>query len=348
MHEFPTSHRTWGRLGILLLYLVIAIGMTWPLAEHLTTHFPGGSQDTLVHYWNGWWVEQAFESGQSPYHTSYLYYPQGLSLVYHNFAWFSIVTWLVLEPLTGGLAAYNLSVFINLALCGLAAFLLAYELTGDRRASFLAGLIYQCWPFRLYQLDHPNLISTQWIPLFLLFLIRTMERKRWQDAVWAGLFVVLTGYTRWQQLIPAAILGGIYFLSTLPRQRAHWRRWAPLLLLTGLITAASLTLPFLMLMQQQRTAPAEVLREDEEASMQTDVLAYVTPSLRHPVFGPVTESAYERYYPDRSEERRFSAYIGVVALTLALWGASKTRRAGLPWVAMALVLMLLALGPTLR
>ncbi len=347
MRKRFTSSRTLFRLAILSLYFAVAIGMTWPLARRLTTHLPGGSQDTLVHYWNGWWVKQALQAGQSPYQTDYLYHSQGLSLVYHNFAWFSIVTWLALAPLTGGFAAYNLSVLINLALCGLGAFLLAYELTGDRRAAFLAGLIYQCWPFRLYQLDHPNLISTQWIPLFLLFLIRTMERKRWQDGMWAGLFLALTGYTRWQQLIPAAILGGIYFLSTLPRQHPHWRRWVPLLALTGLITIAALTPPFLMLMRQQRTAPAEVLREDEEERMQTDLLAYVTPSDSHPVLKSITQPAYKRYYPNRFDERRFAAYIGLIAFGLASYGAWKARRRALPWAAMGITLILLALGPVL-
>ena len=169
MSDRPAPRSSWNVIVVLLIYFGVAAGTTWPLAANLTTHFPGGSQDTFVHYWNGWWVKQALTAGQSPYHTPYLYHPTGMSLVYHNFAWISIVTWLILEPLAGGFGAYNLSILINLALCGLGAFLLTRELTNDRRAAFLAGLIYQCWPFRLSQLDHPNLISTQWIPISCYF-----------------------------------------------------------------------------------------------------------------------------------------------------------------------------------
>ena len=348
MGNRPTARKILTGAGLFLLYGLIAVGMTWPLARHLSTRLPGGSHDTLVHYWNGWWARQALGSGQSPYQTDYLYYPQGMSLVYHNFAWLSIVTWIALQPLVGGFAAYNLSILINLALCGLAAYLLALELTGNRRAAFLAGVIYLAWPFRLYQLDHPNLISTMWIPLFLLFLIRTMKRKRWTDGLLTGVFLVLTAYTRWQQLIPAVVLGAICFLGYLPRQVTFWRRWLPPLLLGALVTLVALAPPFVMLVEQQRTAPADVLPEGEEQRLQTDVLSYITPSRLHPVLKPLTGPAYDRYYNDRHEARHFPAYVGFLPLILALWGMGKARRATLPWAAMALVLILLALGPNLR
>jgi len=141
---------------VLLFYLAVAMGTTWPLATHLTTHLPGKSDDKLVHYWNGWWIEQALYTHQSPYYTPYLFYPNGLSLVYHNFAWQNIVEWLILKPFVGGIAAYNLSLLVNLALCGLAAFLLIRYLAENSWAALAGGLIYQCWPFRLFQLDHPN------------------------------------------------------------------------------------------------------------------------------------------------------------------------------------------------
>jgi hypothetical protein len=338
----------WVNLLVLLAYLGVALGMTWPLVDQMHKRLPGPSDDTLVHYWNGWWVKKALTLGQSPFYTRYLYYPTGISLVYHNFAWFSIVTWLALEPLVGGYVAYNLSILANLALCGLAAFLLAYELTGDRRAAFLAGLLYECWPFRLSQLDHPNLISTQWIPLFLLFLIRAVRLGRWRDGVLAGVFLALTGYTRWQQLVPAAILGGIYLLCTLPGRRTSWRRWGPVLLIAGVIAAVALTPPALMLIRQQRTEPVQLLVEDEEEGMQTDLLAYLTPGPSHSVLNSLTQPAYARYYADRSEPRRFAACVGVTTSALALLGMWKARRAGLIWVAMAVVLILLALGPILR
>lgn len=202
-------HRGKGDLLVLLAYAAVAVATTWPLAARLTTHLPGGTTDTLVHYWNGWWVGRALSTGQTPFYTPLLFHPAGIGLTTHNFAWLNVAAWLALRPWVGGIAAYNLPLLANLVACGFAAFLLARDLTGDRGAAFLAGLIYQCWPFRLAQLDHPNLISTQWIPLFMLFLARTVRRGRWQDSVLAGAFLAL----------PVAVLaaydatGGVYRLT---------------------------------------------------------------------------------------------------------------------------------------
>lgn len=363
MRDRLTLRSIWIYIAIPLAYFGISLVVTWPLATHITTHLPGGSNDVLVHYWNGWWVNEAFSNGQSPFHTPLLYHPTGLSLVYHNFSWMNILPWSVVHRWVGGFAAYNLIVLANLTLCGITAFLLAQKLTGDKRAAFLAGLIYLAWPYRLSQLDHPNLISTQWIPAFLLFLILTVRsdlspRKdadtlpqvKWRSAVLAGFFLALVGYTRWQLLIPAAVLGGIYLLSTLPYRDNLRRYWVLAILVAGVVAILALAPPALMLFREQRTAPAELVREDEETNMQTDVLAYLTPSRSHPLLSSLTRLAYSRYYPNRHENRHFAAYIGVTALVLVSLGiASKRyRRASLPWIVMVLVLILLALGPVLR
>ena len=295
-------------------------GMTWPLAALGCTHFLRGSGDTLVHYWNSWWVKQALTAGRSPYYTPYLFHPTGISLVYHNFAWLNIIAWLALGSWTGELTAHNLPQLLNLGLCGLAAFFLVRDVTGDRRAAFLAGLIYQCWPYRLSQLEHLNLISTQWIPIFLLFLIRTIHQGQWRDGALAGVFLALTGYTRWQQLILAAIVGAIYLICTLPERWIAQRRHILALLLAGGVAAAALAPPVLLLVNQQRTAPANLLTDEGEEVIRTDLLAYVTPSYSHPVLGAWTKQAYDRYLAGRGTGP-FSAYIGVTVLALALLGA---------------------------
>lgn len=346
----PITSRT--HLAVLLGFIAVAVWATWPLVAQIDTRLPGHTTDTFVHYWNGWWARQALTTGQSPFFTPFLFYPKGISLVYHNFAWFSIVLWLILG---GGFVAFNLSVLLNLVLCGYGAFLLVHCLTGDKRAAFLAGLAYMSWPYRLAQLDHPNLISTQWIPLFMLFLVRTIRQGRWRDGALTGVFLALVGYTRWQQLIPAAIVAGVYLAFAAPEvfdkirtsPRSMGDPALPLLLAGGIVLVA-LAPPALLLVDQQSTAATELLVEGEESSMQTDLLAYLTPGSSHPLMGSFTQAAYDRYYSERSGGRRFSPYIGIVTLALALLGAWKSRRLSLPWAAAALALFLLALGPVLR
>lgn len=348
MTDTVVGHRGWRNATLFIVYVAVAVVTTYPLILRIATQLPGGTTDTLVHYWNGWWVRQALRTGQSPFYTPYLFHPSGLSLVYHNFAWLNICGWLALEPLVGGLSAYNLVIVIGLGLCGWAAFLLADELTDHGWAAFLCGLIYQCWPYRMAQLDHPNLISTYAIPVSLVFVKRVLDRGGYRNGVFAGIFLALVGFTRWQLLIPASLIGGVYLASTLPRVWASRRRWLGPLLITGTVAGVALTPPALLFLHEQDVNPAIMVQESDEAAIQTDLLAYLTPSPSHPVFGALMESAYERYYDDRSAGRRFPAYVGGVALLLAVLGVRGAWPDSVPWLAGATLLSALALGIELR
>lgn len=336
-------------LKLLLLvgfYLLLACVLTWPLIQQLNTRLPSGT-DTLLHYWNSWWVWEALSSGESPYFTPFLFYPDGLSLVYHNFALVHILGFGMLRPFFTPVVAYNLIYVLNLALCGLSAYWLAKTLTKNTGAAIVAGIIYQAWPHRLTQPDHPNMMSTWPIPLFFLFLYRTTQTKRWRDAIATGLLFAFIGYMRWQLLIAATLMGGIFLFFLL------WRNLDKQLILllvgAGLIAFVALLPPMLLLVNAWQETPTEFIVEGEELKMQTDLAAYLTPPSSHPLFKRVTQPLYEMYYPDRGSRSGFSPYLGVFVLALAVFGIVKNPwRKTLPWLVMGIVLLLLALGPTLR
>jgi hypothetical protein len=81
--------------------------MTWPVAAQLGTHLAGGRDDLMTHQWTFWWIKQALLHGQDPYYTRLIFYPQGVTLLYHNIAWFNIAVWLPLQAMLGSTAAYN-------------------------------------------------------------------------------------------------------------------------------------------------------------------------------------------------------------------------------------------------
>jgi hypothetical protein len=347
--ERPSKHIIYS--AVFIAYVGLACITTWPLIVRMTTHLPGESTDTMLHYWNGWWVQQALRTGQSPLYTRFLFYPNGVSLVTQNMAWLSILPWVVLEPLLGGIRAYNVVLLLNLALCGCAAYCLTYSLVADARSAFLAGVIYLAWPFRLSQLDHPNLLATQWVPIFFLFLIRTIQKGHWCDSVLSGVCFALVGYTRWQQLIAATFMGLAYLVCTVPDWLFQSRRYILLrLVVAGSIACFALLPPalFLLKLQGDDDVSVDLSRESEDTVMQTDTLAYLTPASSHPVLGHLAQPLYDRYYSDRSRGRRYPAYVGLVALCLAILGIKFRRKDSLPWLLMAVTLISLASGPLFR
>jgi hypothetical protein len=337
----------------------MAIVMTQPLAALRDTHLIT-SRDTMAHYWNGWWAKEALTEGLPFFHTSQLFYPQGVSLVYQNIAWLNVAAWLALQLVMGGLAAYNTTLLVYLALCGFVAFLLTRYLTRSTLAAALAAVVYQNWPARLTRMNFPNLVNTVCMPLSLLFLIRTLREEKWYDAALTGLFVALCGYTRWQQLIPATIVISIYLTVTALQGTFHasgrglpasfsalWkadRRKILLIPLAGLVAALVLLPPALMLIEEQSSSPTTLV-ETQNLGKVADVLAYVTPAAGHPLVRRWTTALHDQYYHDRATQ---IAYVGLIPLLLVLVAASKSPRETLPWAAAALCLLLLGLGPILR
>ena len=230
-----------GTILALLAYGLLTVVMTWPLAARLGTHLPGIGDDLWTHQWTFWWVKQSLLEGHSPFYTDLLFHPQGVSLAYHNVAWLNIAVWLPLQAAVGGLIAYNLVFIAFLALNGFTMYLLARELTGSPPAAFIGGLVYGFWPYTLSHYDHPNLVVVCWLPLVLLYLHRTLERGRRRDALLSGVFLALTGLTRWQLLIMGGVVVGLYVLYyLLSKKSCRTRRTLGLLMLTGLVAGALL------------------------------------------------------------------------------------------------------------
>jgi hypothetical protein len=212
-----------------------------------------------------------------------LFYPQTVSLVYHNFGWLNIAGWLLAEPVVGGIAAYNLVYLVNITLCAFAMFILARYLLRSEGPAFVAGLVYGCWPYRLSDYEHPNMISTEWMPLVLLCVILLVrERGRVRYALLAGLFLALTGLSRWQMLVPTGIAISVYLLFSVLFERECWSwRVVGSLALTVLVAALLIAVPLYPLVH-------DLIKDGQDnvftgAGKGTDLLAYFVPPMNHPL-----------------------------------------------------------------
>jgi hypothetical protein len=342
---FGSRSFAWTAAAVALVYLVMAVFLTWPLVTQLNTHTPAGfGGDVWAHHWTYWWVKTAVSQGQNPFITDLLYYPEGVSLTTHNIPWFNIGLWIPLQAIIGGPAAFGLIYILAFAFNGFAMFLLVREHTERTAAAFIGGLIFGAWPFVVSQTGHPNTIILGFVPLTLLMLKRTMERGRARDALVAGLFLALTGIVRWQLLIIASIAIGLFIINKLVTDKAcRSRKTVMLLLLVGLVSLvlmAPLLAPVITGMVGQEDL-GSILKTRLERS--SDLLSYVIPNHRLRLYGGLA-----RQLPD---SLNFSGdtieFMGFVTLILLGIGVVKGRRAAWPWLVILLVYLILALGPVL-
>jgi hypothetical protein len=321
-----------------LAYALFAAWLTWPALGNLGAAIPGNEGDAFVHLWTYDWVRDALLSGQSPFYTDRLFYPQGVALYTHNFAWLNIALWLPLQALVGGPAAYTLVYLIVIIFNGAATYFLLRHLTGSEPASFLGGFIVTGWPYIITRFSQPNLIFIAFVPLSLLAMHRLVTSRRWIDVIWLSLAVAGIGLSRYQMLImsaPLLLLAALYWLWG-ERAGASKLSFAQLAAAAGL--AILILAPFagpVIQFQMTREFAADILRDEAEWG-EADLLGYFLPGEGAPVLGPL---AAQRF-PDLLTHTP----IGLVTLALAILGLFSKRRDKWLWLGMALLILFLALG----
>jgi hypothetical protein len=340
------ARERWPDLLALVAYTLLALAYAWPLIAHFGDQLAGDGFDMYVFQWGNWWTTRALSQGQSPYHTSMIFYPQGVGLYFLSFSWLNTFVWGLLRAIVGNVAAYNFTIWWSWPLAGFGAYLLAREVTGDRRAAFVAGLVYAFSPYHFAQRNHLNLLSVQWIPFALLFLMRATRRGRALDGLLAGLFFACAGLSGWHLLTLSGMLAGLWLFYAWLTERHEWAgtSWRALVVMT--VTVGLLTGTFLApLAWEQFVNPAgQDPYLGKEGETQTDLVAYVLPNLYHPLWGRLASTVHQRFLRNKDH----AVALGYVPLALAGYGLLRWRtgaRRNRFWFWGLLVFWLLALGP---
>ncbi len=125
-----TKYRS--HIVVIVLYTLLALFFTWPLAAHLSTHIPGEATwafDESTFIWNMWWFKHSLLTlGQHPLFTDYIFYPLGINLTTYTFNLFNAAFGLPLQLALSLPLANNLTLLFSYIASAYGMFLLAYYL----------------------------------------------------------------------------------------------------------------------------------------------------------------------------------------------------------------------------
>jgi hypothetical protein len=344
-------HKNVTDIAILGVYIVLTLALTWPLITEMSTRLAGDDVDVLINPWADWWTGKALTEGLDLYYTDYLFYPQGTSLVFHSFSHVNTAISLLLTPLLGGFAAYNLAILLTYIISGFGLYLLAKYLTGCRLAAFVAGVVFAFHPYHMFQSSHPVLVTTQFIPLFALAFIRLLNNtdasrsKRMQQTLLAALWFLLTALSSWHLMLMLAAWAVLYLLYDLLFDKAQRTLLAfgYVMLLVGILVLT--VMPFLWpIIREQLTTDTAYMAVEVEEGRGNDLLSFFTPNRLHPLFGPSVLEVNSRI----GYTRNVPAYVGYVALVLALIGIATARRETRFWWVTGVLFFVLSLGSQLK
>ena len=156
------------------LYSVLAVVLTWPLVLGLGSDVPGDLGDSLLNMWIlGWGAEHVprlltGSIGWSEFWNANIFHPDPLALALSEHLFGQVLQILPIYWLTGNIIlCYNLLFISTFALSAFGTYLLVRDLTGDKRAAFIAGLVYGFLPYRIASVPHVQVMSSQWMPFAL-------------------------------------------------------------------------------------------------------------------------------------------------------------------------------------
>ncbi len=333
-----------GRAGPLVLYGLVAIAFTWPLVLHLGDRViqKGNSGDVWQHLWNIWWLRfSLLDLHALPYYTPMLYYPSGANLFFHALDPMDGYLFTPVQLITGVVAAFNLNILFQITVAGWGAYLLARYLTGNRAAALVAGLIYACSPLEsaLVNLGQLELTSIEWLPLFILCLIKALNREK-RPWLWrvlsVGLLIVLS-LDSWYYVLYALIFSGLYGLYRLSQERGEWKRIS--LTLAGILTAYFVIIsPLLFVTLREASSKGTTQGLSTVIYNSATLKGFFTtgPSLLWGLFGSKANTEFR------------GNFLGYVALILAGMGLITNFKKGWFWLATGLIYAGLALGPVLH
>ena len=168
---------------VLAIYVVLAVATSHPLATTPSEVLPA-SNNSLLQAWTTSWVARALPATPSTLFAANIFHPDRAALLYSEpmigvglLAW---PIWMV----TGDVAAtYNLTFVLTLVLSALSMFLLVREVLGSPAAATVAGVVFAFTTANYDSAARLQIVSSQWTPLLLFFLVRLWRQGRTRDAL---------------------------------------------------------------------------------------------------------------------------------------------------------------------
>ncbi len=223
-------------LKIIILYSLITITITYPLIlkanSHLFKGFVPSSYDikqfTWEPVWNnvhpdvlGWvyvyaWNAHILTTNPRDYFNANMYYPNKNTLAYNSF---SLTNGLIAMPINlifhNSVLAYNFLIFFSYIMSAFAMYLLTNYFLKNEPIAFISGLMFICTWFNYVRIQDAIIISSEWIPLTLLYLFKFINEKKSKHIFLSLLFYLCQALTEWYSAVFLAYTIGLCILTNI-------------------------------------------------------------------------------------------------------------------------------------
>ncbi|MCY4062211.1 MAG: hypothetical protein OXG53_07575 [Chloroflexi bacterium] len=325
---------------------LLTLVMTWPTAAYVfdgnTMWLPSKDLDLGMKMWDAWYGGQILAGNADFYFTDRLFYPQGLSLVFHNFSIPHMLLMLGAQSLLPATNAFNLVFMLIVFSNAAASYIYLFHLFSDRWLSLFGSVVFGLSVFVLRHPTHPGLNTVAAIPLVMYGLQRGLDEGRHRWILLAGALIGITAFTGMYIFVCLVISVGVFLLFQFPKQWKARGFWASIMLL--LVVAGAISALRIYPMLREGAALDEALYKGGGREFGSDLLDHFVHRENR-----ITEHIFASVLREPVPPLRGDGYLGYVTLILAAIALlkAKPRRTTLFWFFLFLTFFVLKLGPAL-
>jgi hypothetical protein len=331
-----------------IVFFLLALASTWPLAGTLMDHLPLGMEDAatvpLFNVWTVWWNADRAAAGYSGYWNAPIFHPAENAFAFSEPMPLTVLAAPIIWATDNRVLAYNCLLILALWLNGWTAFHLLRRLHLHRMVALAGGAMMELLP-----LVHSWLGVLQLVPVCgILWTFLALHHFCRHPAPRAGVLLglsfgtvfLLCAYYGLFLAIPLALSGG-WLIGRRIFQRAMWTA-----LLPGVAVGALLCLPVVLAQQQSIQTNEFAHPIDYLAELSADVVDYLVP--------PWPQLIKVDALTTMEGDAKFKLCPGIMKAGLAIigvvWGLISRRRRS--WTLFCLTMLsvsfAMSLGPLLQ
>ena len=194
-------------------------------------------------------------------------------------AYFTTFIGFLLVQLLDYVTAWNIIWFLGLVFGGYGCYLLANNFNKNYLSSIIAGIIFTFTTYHMaHSMTHIGLSMIVWLPIFVLFLFKLLEKQSRYYSIMGGIIFLLVSLTHLYYSVFITMFSIIFFVIYIFRQKKVSNRTFTtnfsILLLIGLISTSAL---FFSNYTSNDEFPDRTLSEHIEYSVSLENLILPTP-----------------------------------------------------------------------
>ena len=336
-------------LPFIVVVGILTAVLTWPAVENVfdTSVFwlptSTDSADVWMKLWDAWYFKSLIAGRADFYFTDLLFYPDGLSLVYHNFNVPHMVVFGGLQAVVPTSNAFNLTYLLIIFSTALSAYAYLYYLLKNKWAGLFGAVVLGLSGYVVGRASQPDVAWIATLPLALYFFHRAIDEKRWLFIGISGILAGLTAFIGMYTYVCILLTLGLYILCF---ARSRWRTrhfWMRIALLFFVIGAISIVRIYPMIADSRGLEDA--LNKSGGRERENDLLQYFI-NYEHPIVNELIATGAVQFEKPGGWNTSYLGYVPLLLIGLGL-RRGRYRRRMLPWLMLIAPFLLLRLGSVL-